>query len=177
MPKASSEIVNWLRDFDPDMVIRWSVILNAWVLERKAVIDELVRVELHAAARISYDTNETNSAMSAALTLRRKVAIAELRAMEQGRRVHSWIPNSDNYVDAIKRDLSAEDPWRFGAPGDVGEEEAAKRLADHIQHQDILRDRRLKEAFKREIRARWTDVKRTAQRAQGSRISAPGLLN
>ncbi len=174
MRRPSKRLEQWIRDFDPQMVVRWSEPLQQFVIERSARISQKLLGTIHARLQTVYDTTETNSHEKLRRIESRKMLRADLAAILCGRRVLFAFP--DDYPEHwLQRDMVQQDPWRFGDLRTKGEEEIGRRAYEQFLEADERRDREYERTLHNHVRANAFDIGREMAHKLGSRVYSPGL--
>jgi hypothetical protein len=160
--KPSNRIVNWLRDFDPHMRIRWSASYGEFSVERKARISDKLRAEVERRCNMAFNPHETGSAEHVRLEKLRRLARLRLEAVREGYETVCTIPASTPTDEAeLIEWLRANDPWRFGRPdekGADGKQMVATMLADDAAEKQLAAPKAAEKSARLEIAARSKDA-------------------
>lgn len=171
-PKPSSRIVNWLRDFDQHMRIRWSRSFGAFSVERKARISDRLRDAMHYRANLAFNPHESGSPHHERILALRKLAVLQLEAAREGYATICTVTGCEPSDEAeLIEYLTRNDPWRHGHPDHKGKDYVATTLADEARETQEAQQKATVNPMRREIAARSRDAAKEYWRRTGQRIN------
>jgi len=142
MPKPSSRIATWLRDYDPLLSIHWSPTLHGWAIERKGQASEALQLELHKRINMAFRNVESGSAKAQYMDLMQMKAKGDLEAIARGNRLLFALPDPLD-ESALKMLVVGGDTWRELGPEEPGTDAGARKATTPVYDaQDDARKKR-----------------------------------